>query len=68
MNLSIVIISVKMTYIYYLHVLDILETKKKFVGIKIIPTISFEELQDIKNQLSKVKGFDFLIRAVIRVN
>jgi len=41
---------------------------KKFVGIKIIPTISFEELQDIKNQLSKVNGFEFLITAPIKIS
>lgn len=42
--------------------------EKKFVGIKIISTISFDELQNLKNQLDKVKGFEFLIRASIKIS
>jgi len=42
--------------------------EKKFVGMKIIPTISFDELQNLKDQLKKIEGFEFLIRAAIKIS
>jgi len=42
--------------------------EKKFVGMKIIPTISFDELQNLKDKLKKIDGFEFLIRAAIKIS
>ena len=49
--------------------MGVLENKeKKFVAMKIIPTVTFDEIKNLREQLKKVDGFRFLVRAPIIID